>query len=168
MSWGNLVGASPLCMLHCKTCSRDTMRSTPFPLELWKHTKKIKDVIFPCLFSLYLRKKMHLPVLHRTNMVIHYSHGIPVGSTTHHHLKTRNLKHIIMTLHLALTCIFLLPFNTNHLLRGYVENSCLHSQRLWSNIIIPLCFCHLVYESFWSLSTPGEIFGSSTSKCVHS
>lgn len=74
-SWGSLVEAAPLCMSHCRTCGRDTETS----VSTFQSTKMLANEEF----SLWVKEGNHSPVLHRTNVVIHHSHGIPVGRSTH-------------------------------------------------------------------------------------
>lgn len=97
MSWGSLVGAAPLCTLHCKTYSSDTMSSVHSWLVAVESDCVEMKSFMP--ISSDQKEENHSPVFHRTNMVIHHSHGIPVGQGTHHHFKqeTANVKHSLMT-----------------------------------------------------------------------
>lgn len=68
-TWGSRVVAAPLCTSNCKTYISDTV-SEGRALQ--------KEFI--------LSERNLAPVLHRTNVVIHHSHGVPVRQETRHNL----------------------------------------------------------------------------------
>lgn len=72
-TWGTQDAAAPLCTSDCKTYISDRGSE-----GLWRRCSVIQN-------------KNLVPVLHRTNVVIHHSHGVPVRQETRHHLQVPTL-----------------------------------------------------------------------------